>query len=158
MQRRHVARAIVYRHDRDVRSAFGPYSFLLLKNGYWQNPQGGIEPGEQGPIAAGRETWEEARLEEIVVHRAPVVPASYEALKHGRPIRVKLRAYLVWSSGREEVRIGLSEDEHRDYGWFSYESALARLTRYPEQRTVFERACRQGSHLLTAPRRGARRP
>jgi len=43
-----------------------------------------------------------------------------------------------------EEKVSLDQAEgHCDFGWFGYEEALNRLTRFPEQPAVFEQVCKK---------------
>ena len=134
-EKKKLARAIAYRiKDEKV-------EYLLIKakkgGGYWQNPQGNLNPGEKYHLAAIRETKEETGLETLAVIFSSKCEVEYDNEKEGKPVHTHLTAYATVIDGTQEVVLN-PIDGHLDYKWASKQEALDSLTRYPEQRTVFE--------------------
>jgi len=130
---RYVSRAIVYDETHEG------YRFLLLKTGkgYWQNPQGGVDPGESGLEASLRETTEETALSDLKPMPWSEHRDAYMTEREGESIYAVLTAYAVKADSSRPVALSL-EDKHEDYEWVSFKEARSRLTRYPEQRRVFD--------------------
>ncbi len=138
METRNLVRAVVY----DGMDAGARYLLLHALKGYWQNPQGGIDPGESELEALVRETREETGLEAMEVLAATRTAVEYETEKAGIPIHVLLAAYAVRVDSRQEVILS-AEDGHTAYQWVSYDEVLRMLVTYPEQRHVFEEVVRK---------------
>ncbi len=131
-EERKLVRAIAY----DLKE--GEYIYLLLKaeKGYWQNPQGGIEPGESSIEAILRETKEETGLKVIEVLPETRVCLEYDTERKGNPLHTQLAAYAARVDSSQEIVLS-GKEGHSESRWVSYAEALALLTRYPEQVKVF---------------------
>lgn len=136
------------RNVRGVVSATLPgerrFLLLLARKGYWQCPNGGMDDGESEVEALIREIGEETGLLRLKVREDTRTVCEYDAERGGEPIHVMLAAYLVEADMTEAVAIGNSEDRHLESRWVAYDEALTMLSRYPEQRPVFEEVCRKG--------------
>lgn len=130
---RYVSRAIVY--DRTHEG----YRFLLLKakKGYWQNPQGGVDPGESELEASLRETTEETALSDLRPTPWSEHRDAYMTEREGEPTYTVLAAYAVKADSSQPVALSI-EDKHQDYEWVSMKEARSRLNHYPEQLRVFD--------------------
>ena len=120
--------------------------FLLLKNGYWQTPQGGVETETRNETvfeAAFRELWEETRLLPYEIRRTGF-ETEYDAYRDGEPIHVISVDCIVGCDHYDPVEIGLSGDKHVEYAWMSFENAYRHLDRFPEQRKAFVADCLEG--------------
>lgn len=139
MVTRKLVRAIVY----DITSD-GEKKYLLLKakKGYWQNPQGGIDPGETETKALIREVQEETGLTIDEIHTNTRIVIEYDTERKGQPVNTILAAYAARADFTKKISLS-SEDGHTAYKWVSHEEANKLLTAYPEQREVFENITQQ---------------
>ena len=130
---RRVARAVVYDETPDG------YRFLLLKNrdGYWQNPQGRIGPGESDLEAALRETRQETALDGLTSLPWSEYHTSYFTEDEENPLHTELTGYAVRADSSRPVALSI-DGKHTDYEWVDMWEAKSRLTRFPQQREVFD--------------------
>lgn len=119
----------------------GPEYLVLLRSpdqqGYWHLVAGGVEWGEEGPAAAGRELREETGLEAAVHDLGP--SRSYDLAEEPDEVRVR------FPPGTERIEVGLFHaaapagwepelnDEHVEHRWCDVDGAVA-LLRWPEPR------------------------
>ncbi|MFA7284537.1 MAG: NUDIX domain-containing protein [Candidatus Absconditabacterales bacterium] len=117
--------------------------FLLLFNGkhqYRQNPQGGVDPGEDYLQAGARELEEETGITELEFLDTGCTIQEYRSERKG-----KAQWSVVYGVAARTLQQDIvlnSEDGHTDYGRFTYDEACTRLTKFPEQLTLFEQLCR----------------
>ncbi len=113
----------------------GRLLYLVLHNKFgWDFPHGLIREKETEIAAALREIYEETRL------KVDLIPGFAERVvirfsRGGRTIYKEIVMYLA-KAYSEEV---LLSEEHDDYAWLDYESALSKLSR-DEMRRVLIRA------------------
>ena len=117
------------------------FLILFARKGYWQFPQGGVDPGESEVQALQREVLEETGLR--VWKRNIILKSKVEKLyfaeRNREPIKVNMAAYAVRVDHHKEIIIGRGGDAHRDFQWVNKERILQLLTRYPEQLEIFNR-------------------
>lgn len=100
--------------------------YLLLKYpaGHWDFPKGNIESGESEAETAMREIWEETGLKKI--ERVGNFRRSIEYFyKRNGELIHKTVVFLLMKSEEDSVRIS---DEHQDFGWFTFERAIRKVT------------------------------
>jgi 8-oxo-dGTP pyrophosphatase MutT (NUDIX family) len=131
MERR-LARAIAY----DILDGELIFPLLLAKKGYWQNPQGGIDPGESAVEAAIRETREETGFPVLHVNTETRTESSYRTERKGKEITTVLTAYAVRVDASGNFSLS-PEDGHLAGFKATYDQAVRMLTRYPEQLPIF---------------------
>jgi len=100
--------------------------YLLLKYpaGHWDFPKGNIEAGENEVETATREIWEETslkRIERVGDFRRSI---EYFYKKKGDLVH-KTVVFLLMKSDEDSVHIST---EHQDFGWFSFERAIKKVT------------------------------
>lgn len=105
-------------------------SFLLLHHGgeYWNFPKGRKESGEGDLQTAKRELLEETGITNIQI--IPDFEFSYDydfdsVIENG--IREKVYKTVKFFLGQVKEAEVVISDEHLDFGWFDYETALTRL-------------------------------
>ena len=126
------AGAVIFYKEKD-----GEIKYLLLKHSddYWNFPKGLIEKGETETAAARREIKEETGLKKIKIiygfktwykyfYRAP---KDYHKIENRGKTFMKIVIFYLVQSLNKDVKISF---EHQDYGWFAFEEALAKLTKY----------------------------
>lgn len=108
--------------------------FLLIhqRSGHWAFPKGRREPGETALAAALRELREETGISEVKIADGYSYIQRYAFAQEGRETQKRVEFFLGIVKN-DEVRI--QEKEIQDYGWFSYEEALERLT-YKENKDL----------------------
>lgn len=132
MQSRHISRAIVFDRVDNVNL----YLLLKTKKGYWQNPQGGIDEGENDLSAIFRETNEETGLNGMRILYDTRFLSQYYTTRKGQPIHTMCISYAVKADSTEPIVLS-EEDDHTDYIWADYNTALSLLTKYSEQKDIF---------------------
>jgi len=130
---REIVRAIVY----DIVDDKARYLVLLAKKGYWQNPQGGIDPGENELEAIVREVYEESELRVLEVHKDTRVFMAYQTERKGEQICSTVAGYAVRVDSSRQVVLSV-EEGHTAHMWVDYDGACSLLTKYPEQIELFE--------------------
>jgi len=104
--------------------------YLLLHHGgdYWNFPKGRQEPGENEMASALRELKEETGIDRIDIIDGFRDEYDYDfssEIRNGVKEKVHKHAIFVLGEAQsEEVEIS---DEHLDYGWFDFETALKRM-------------------------------
>jgi dihydroneopterin triphosphate diphosphatase len=92
--------------------------------GYWHTIAGGVEPGEEGHVAARRELREETGFETEALE--PIGEFAYvrESWEEEAGLRVHVQAFLVDVFPGWEPQL---DDEHDDYRWCSRDEAIELL-------------------------------
>lgn len=100
--------------------------FLLLHytSGHWDFPKGNVEAGETEVEAVIREIFEETGITDLRFVEGFVQPIFYNYRRDGKLVRKKVSFYLTQTPSRN---IKLS-NEHQDFLWADYPSALRTLT------------------------------
>lgn len=104
--------------------------YLLLHHGgdYWNFPKGRQEEGESELESALRELAEETGIKKIKIIEGFRDEYNYDfdsEIKDGKREKVYKKAIFFLAEAKED-RVKIS-DEHLDYGWFDFETALKRL-------------------------------
>lgn len=110
---------------------FNDNKVLLLQHndtgntrGHWDFPKGHMERGESEIQTALRELEEETGLKDLKLFSDFSHKISYNLIKDGKEIRKEVIFFVGITI---ETKIILSE-EHQDYVWLNYDSAMERLT------------------------------
>jgi bis(5'-nucleosidyl)-tetraphosphatase len=121
MIKEHSAGAVLY-----TNFANDERKFLLLHytSGHWDFPKGNVEAGETEVEAVIREIFEETGITDLRFVEGFVQPIFYSYIRDGNLVRKKVSFYLAQTPGRN---IKLS-NEHQDFLWADYPSALRTLT------------------------------
>jgi len=121
MIKEHSAGAVLYTYF-----ANDERKFLLLHytSGHWDFPKGNVEAGETEVEAVIREIFEETGITELRFVEGFVQPIFYNYRRDGNLVRKKVSFYLAQTPSRN---IKLS-NEHQDFLWADYPSALRTLT------------------------------
>jgi len=136
MKTRNVVRGIVYDFFE------GEPIFLLLhapEKDYWGNPQGGIDGNEGELEALVREINEETDLEvdPSNIDQKSRYKTGYGVEREGEMIRTVLFAFAVKGDSEKELVL----EVHDKYLWVGYEEAYQMMSKFPNQRDVFENVC-----------------
>ncbi len=128
-RRERSAGFILFRNERGRR-------YLLLDYGrHWDYPKGHLKKGETDLEAAERELREETGLEP-----SRVAPGFAREIRYffrsGKKLIDKTVVFFIGEV--EDDRVKLS-DEHVDYAWLDFESAIDRLT-YPNAKEILRAA------------------
>jgi bis(5'-nucleosidyl)-tetraphosphatase len=121
MIKEHSAGAVLYRYfSNDERK------FLLLHytSGHWDFPKGNLEAGETEVDAVIREIFEETGITDLKFVEGFIQPIFYNYRRDGNLVQKKVSFYLAQTPA---INIKLS-DEHQDFFWSNYPSALTTLT------------------------------
>ena len=116
--------------------------YLLLHHGgeYWNFPKGRQEAGEDELTSAKRELQEETGITAIKVFPEYQDTYNYDfdsVIKNGvREKHYRQAIFFLAQAQEDQVKIS---DEHLDYGWFDYETALKRMF-YQEGQNLLKRA------------------
>ena len=121
MIKEHSAGAVLYRYFTNVER-----KFLLLHytSGHWDFPKGNIETGETEEDAVIREIFEETGITDLKFVEGFIQPIFYNYRRDGNLVQKKVSFYLAQTLTRN---IKLS-NEHQDFFWADYPSALSALT------------------------------
>jgi bis(5'-nucleosidyl)-tetraphosphatase len=116
------------------------WRYLLLRYpaGHWDFPKGNIEKGEREIDTVVREIWEETGLERISEVQGFRREIEYFYRRDGKLIH-KSVVFLLMKAEDDSVRIS---DEHQDYGWFPFGSAIKKVT-YANSKRVLQDAHKQ---------------
>lgn len=100
--------------------------FLLLHytSGHWDFPKGNVEAGETEVETVIREIFEETGITDLRFVEGFVQPIFYNYRRDGNLVQKYVSFYLVQTPTRN---IKLS-NEHQDFLWADYPSALTTLT------------------------------
>ncbi|HII71412.1 TPA: NUDIX domain-containing protein [Candidatus Woesearchaeota archaeon] len=139
---RTVIMCIVFRKESDT-------EFLLLKRvpdkgAFWQPVGGAVEEYDETVLDAGyREMMEEAGIRKKDVLNVLKDVHQFEFDKHyltGEPIpKEKVHVYAFEVRPEVEIHIHSNQDEeHEDFGWFSYDEAMEKLY-WPNNKDAFEK-------------------
>lgn len=103
-----------------------PKDFLILNYsyGHWDFPKGNIEKGETEIETVFREVSEETGISDLQILEGFRQQISYKYRKKSRLVNKSVIYYLAMTSTRKVVL----SDEHTNYGWFSSEKALEKLS------------------------------
>ena len=141
-------RELVSRNDRyptvTVAAHHGDQVLLLHRNTaagtFWQPVTGGIEEGETSAAAARRELREESGFEAEVVslglRQTFLIDAKYLSRPAGELIFADEESFSAEIDRSRPVK--LDPEEHDDYGWFSFDEALAKV-HWSDDRETIER-------------------
>ena len=103
--------------------------------GHWDFPKGHVDKGETEIETATRELEEETGIKNIILLDNFRKTINYKIQKRDRKISKEVVFFIATTA---ETEINLS-DEHVDYGWFDFTSALKQLT-YDNARSVLSEA------------------
>lgn len=121
MIKEHSAGAVLYRYfTNDERKVL----LLHYTSGHWDFPKGNIEAGETEVDAVIREIFEETGITDLKFVEGFIQPIFYNYRRDGNLVQKKVSFYLVQTQTRN---IKLS-NEHQDFLWADYPSALTTLT------------------------------
>ncbi len=106
--------------------AYGERKFLLLHytSGHWDFPKGNVEVGETEVQAVIREIFEETGITDLRFVEGYNQSIYYKYRRDGNLVQKKVSFYLAQTPKRN---IKLS-NEHQDFLWADYHSALITLT------------------------------
>jgi bis(5'-nucleosidyl)-tetraphosphatase len=106
--------------------AYGERKFLLLHyiSGHWDFPKGNVEVGETEVRAAKREIFEETGITDLQFVNGFIRSIYYRYRRDGNLIQKKVSFYLA----QTQTRIIKLSNEHQDFLWADYHSALKILT------------------------------
>jgi bis(5'-nucleosidyl)-tetraphosphatase len=121
MIKEHSAGAVLYGHFVN-----GETKFLLLHygSGHWDFPKGNVEAGETEVETVKREIFEETRITDIRFAKGFVQPIFYSYKRDGGLVRKNVTFYLAQTPTRSVIL----SNEHQDFLWADYLSALTTLT------------------------------
>ncbi|OGY46153.1 MAG: hypothetical protein A3J62_00610 [Candidatus Buchananbacteria bacterium RIFCSPHIGHO2_02_FULL_38_8] len=116
--------------------------YLLLHHGgeYWNFPKGRQELGEDELTSALRELKEETGIVSVDIIEGFYDEYDYDfdsEIKDG--IKEKVYKHAVFFLGEVKEEVVKISDEHLDYGWFDFETALKRMF-YQEGQNLLKRA------------------
>ena len=120
------------------------YLLLRYPAGHWDFPKGNMEKGEQEMDTVVREIWEETGLKRISSVQGFRRKIEYFYRRQGGLVH-KMVVFLLMKSEDDSVRLS---DEHQDYGWFSIEDAMKKVT-YSNSKKVIQDA---ETHLRRLPK------
>ena len=92
--------------------------------GHWDFPKGHVEKGESETQTALRELTEETGIKNLKLFSGFSHNISYNLIKDEKEISKEVTFFLGVTN---ETNVILSE-EHQDYAWLTYDSAIERLT------------------------------
>ncbi len=122
----------------------GEIVYLLLKhfynnNKYWNFPKGHPEATETELETARRETREETGITDITIIDGFRDSYQYDFMAEddGKKHRV-FREVIFYLGETKQVDVTIS-DEHTDFGWFDYKTALKR-SYFPESKKLLRAA------------------
>ncbi len=132
-----------------LRDSLGNINYLLIQSRNWKNwafPKGHIDEGETKEQTAIREIFEETGL------KVRILPGflehyEYEFDFQGQHIEKEAIFFLTEASGNE---IHLSEKEHQNYRWLSFDEAVTLIT-HPQDKKILLKAHK---FLIEHKRRG----
>ena len=121
MIKEHSAGAVLYGHFVNDET-----KFLLLHyaSGHWDFPKGNVEAGETGVETVKREIFEETGITDIRFAKGFVQPIFYSYKRDGGLVRKNVTFYLAQTPTRSVIL----SNEHQDFLWADYLSALTTLT------------------------------
>jgi 8-oxo-dGTP pyrophosphatase MutT (NUDIX family) len=113
------AGAVIFRREN------GTIKYLLLRKGqtYWDLPKGNIDKGEDEQATAEREVKEETGLVDVKILPNFKEKVSYFYRREGQTVYKEVVFFLA-ETKNADVKISW---EHDDFGWFSYEEAVAKV-------------------------------
>jgi len=97
---------------------------LHYSSGHWDFPKGNIETGETEVDTVIREIFEETGITDLKFVEGFIQPIFYNYRRDGNLVQKKVSFYLAQTLTRN---IKLS-NEHQDFLWADYPSALSALT------------------------------
>jgi bis(5'-nucleosidyl)-tetraphosphatase len=118
------------------------YLLLRYPAGHWDFPKGNIEKGEREIDTVLREIWEETGLKQISEVAGFRREIEYFYRRDGKLVH-KSVVFLLMKAEDDSVRLS---EEHQDYGWFPFESAIKKVT-YANSKRVLQDAHK---HLQTS--------
>lgn len=99
---------------------------LIQKNeGHWGFPKGHVEGAEAPLQTARRELLEETGIADCDIDEQTPFEENYDVILHGEKVPKTVVYYPAWVTSKQ-VTIQLIE--LKDFGWFSYDEALAIAT------------------------------
>ena len=121
MIKEHSAGAVLYGHFVNDET-----KFLLLHyaSGHWDFPKGNVEAGETEVETVKREIFEETGITDIRFAEGFVQPIFYSSKRDGGLVRKNVTFYLAQTPTRSVIL----SNEHQDFLWADYLSALTTLT------------------------------
>jgi len=119
MPKERSAGAVIFRRE------YCTVKYLLLRKGptYWDLPKGNIDKGEEEQAAAEREVREETGLTDAKILPNFKEKINYFYKREGQTIYKEVVFFLA-ETETKDVKISW---EHDDFGWFSYEEAVAKV-------------------------------
>ena len=121
MIKEHSAGAVLYGHFVNDET-----KFLLLHyaSGHWDFPKGNVEAGETEVETVKREIFEETGITDIRFAKGFVQPIFCSYKRDGGLVRKNVTFYLAQTPTRSVIL----SNEHQDFLWADYLSALTTLT------------------------------
>ena len=111
---------------------FGTVLLLQYPQGHWDLPKGHVEDDEEYTETMKRELGEETGIEEITIVPNFHLTTKYSFKHKGKSIKKQVHWYLAHT---EQLRVTLS-NEHRDYIWLDWESAMKLITHHETREVV----------------------
>ena len=121
-----------------LRDSFGNINYLLIQSKNWKNwafPKGHVDEGETKEQTAIREIFEETGLK-IKILPGFLEHYEYEFDFQGKHIEKEAIFFLAEASSN---RIELTEKEHQDYRWLSFDEAMKLIT-HPQDKEILLKA------------------
>ncbi len=111
------------------------YLILNYSYGHWDFPKGNIEAGETEFETVFREVSEETGIKDIQIIEGFRQQIEYKYRKKSKLVNKAVIYYLAETKSRQVVL----SFEHNDFGWFSFEHALMKLS-FENSRKVLRNA------------------
>jgi len=110
------------------------YLLLRYPAGHWDFPKGNVEKGETEIDTVVREIWEETGIKGISRVGDFRREIEYFYKRDGKLVH-KSVVFLLMRSETESVRLS---HEHQEYGWFSLDSAIKKVTYSNSKRVLHD--------------------
>lgn len=120
------------------------YLILNYSYGHWDFPKGNIEVGETELETVFREVSEETGIKDIQIIEGFRQQIEYKYRKKSKLVNKAVIYYLAETKSRQVVL----SFEHNDFGWFSFEQALMKLS-FENSRKVLRNANKMLTYLYS---------